>query len=86
MTTTSAMAATTDRRAPPSAPTTEQVLRLQAYQGYPAVSLLLSTTAGPAMTAADALSLRRLLARGQLLVGFVHLVAVERIQCLEAVH
>lgn len=65
MTTTPDIAVTTDRGAPPNAPTAEQVLRLQAHQGYPAVSLLLSTTAGPAMTTADALALHRLLAQAR---------------------
>ena len=41
-------------------PTVDQVLKLQAIKGYPAVSLLLTTTVAPRMTPNDAISLRAL--------------------------
>ncbi|RBY80955.1 hypothetical protein DQ238_07940 [Geodermatophilus sp. TF02-6] len=47
----------------PTSLSAETVVLLQSIRGYPAVSLLLSTTARPVMTTADALALRRLLAQ-----------------------
>ena len=41
-------------------PPVDQVLKLQAIKGYPAVSLLLTTTVAPRMTPNDAISLRAL--------------------------
>ena len=53
MTTTTATTAATT-------PNAEKVLQLQAVRGYPAVSLLLSTTPAPAMTPGDVQTLRAL--------------------------
>jgi hypothetical protein len=59
------MPTSTERHPAPTPPSAEQVVLLQAVRDYPAVSLLLSTTPAPVMTATDAASLRRLLVQAE---------------------